>query len=213
MGARPHYRCPWCSSSDKERLVYEYLTHCTDVFSGDVSVLHIAPEPGLMRLLRARPNGKYMAGDKFEGDARYTDGRYGDAVSMDVTDLSATDNTFDLILCNHVLEHVPNDTRAMSELFRVLKPGGVAVLQVPVSRTISKSIEDDSIVEESERIRMFGQADHVRIYAETEYLSRLRTAGFETQTVMSKEFLSSREIERLGVNPQEAIYVCMKGYT
>ncbi|KND49392.1 MAG: Alternative oxidase/tellurite resistance protein TehB [Parcubacteria bacterium C7867-008] len=210
MGSRKQMQCPWCGASDKERLVYLYLKTHTDIFTSSSDVLHIAPEKNLMRLLRNRPTGTYIAGDKFEGDPRYLDGRYGDAISMDVTDLPSEDNNFDYIICNHVLEHVLDDARAMSEIYRVLKPGGLAILQVPVTRETKVSIEDANVSEPEDRIRVFGQADHVRIYAEAEYILRLTQAGFTVSSQTAKELFTNEECERFGLSLREAVYVARK---
>jgi len=193
MGARENYQCRWCGCTDKERRVFLYLNQIELLGK---RVLHIAPERALSRWLRARTI--YTAGDKFTGDARYTDGRYGDAMALDVTNLTFPDQSFDVVVCNHVLEHVEDDTRAMREIYRVLASGGQAILQVPVSYEI-RTIESPAETPE-ERIRLFGQVDHVRIYG-YDYPDRLREAGFCVEDIQP---LSSPV---LGINPREHLYV------
>lgn len=211
MGKRTQYGCPWCGASDKERLVYSYFERKTEIFSETpLALLHIAPERNTMRVLRARKNIKYMAGTKIEGDPRYADGRYEDALDLDVTQLPFPEASFDVVICNHVLEHVLEDTTAMREIYRVLKPGGFAILQVPVTRVQQQSIENPSATSRDDRVRMFGQVDHVRIYAEEDYLARLRTAGFRVEVVSPKDILSPFEIRRNGINETENVYIGRK---
>ncbi len=210
MGERPHYRCPWCNSSDKERLVWIFLERKTGLLAGTMpkSVLHVAPEKNTMRRLKAVSGLSYFAGDMFEGDERYSSGRYGDAVYLDITDLSRfEDDTFDAVICNHVLEHVPDDKKGMREIFRVLKPGGFAVLQTPVSRTIQSTLEGDVTTPEA-RLAAYGQADHVRIYQEDEYLCRLEGVGFSVKAWESVELLDTGPL--IGANPKEKVYVATK---
>jgi SAM-dependent methyltransferase len=211
MGARAHYRCPWCNSSDKERLVWRFLETRTDILDprAPARVLHVAPEKGVSRRVRALTHVEYVSGDKFEGDARYTPQRYEGAHYLDITDLSSlADDRFDLVICNHVLEHVPDDRRALRELFRVTKPGGIAILQVPVSRDTA-TIEDPAATAE-ERLRTFGQRDHVRIYGEADYLARLADAGFAVRKIPAHDIGALRDCRRMGFNADEALYACTK---
>jgi len=210
MGQRKHFACPWCRSTDKERLVWFYLVRKTDLCVAKKKVLHIAPEMQIRKKLAAMKNIEYMTGDKFEGDARYRDGRYGDAAYADITDMRFPDEKFDLIICNHVLEHVEDDKQAMREICRVLKRGGIGILQVPVSRHITNTIEDNNVTDPEEREKTFGQRDHVRIYAEEDYLARLREAKLQVSVVVQTEILSAREIEQMGLNPEERVYVATK---
>ena len=213
MGRRPHYRCPWCNSSDKERLVWLFLNAKTDLLAGTQpkSVLHVAPERNTMHRLKEVPGLSYTAGDMFEGDERYSSGRYGDAVYLDITDMSQfKDGMFDAVICNHVMEHVPDDARAMREIFRVLKPGGFAVVQTPVSRIIPASIEDARADTPQKRLAAFGQIDHVRIYAEEDYCRRLAGAGFDAQALDQSSFVSKEQARRCGVNTQEKLYLAKR---
>jgi hypothetical protein len=193
MGARPHFRCPWCNSSDKERHVWRVVQ---DILKPGMAILHVAPERNTQRKLKAL-TADYIAGDMFEGEDRYTPERYGGALYLDITDLSQfPDARFDLIICNHVLEHVPDDRKAMRELRRVLRPGGTAILNVPVSRVIERTLEGGPASEQLER---YGQADHVRVYAEQDYLSRLTETGFRVTPTRHSAF---------DLNPREYVYLC-----
>lgn len=171
-GYRLNALCPCCNATDRERLVYLYLTRRTELLDRPSRLLHIAPEPGLRRLLSGRAILDYVSADLLREDVD---------LQMDVTRIPFPDASFDVILCNHVLEHVPDDRQAMTELFRVIRPGGWAVLQVPISAVLEHTLEDFTVTSAADRERVFGQADHVRIYAR-DYLDRLRAAGFDVES-------------------------------
>jgi len=128
---------------------------------------------------------------------------------MDLTDIPYPDGFFDAVYCSHVLEHIPDDQRAMKELCRVLSVSGWAILQVPLDLNREKTFEDDSIQPPDERERAFGQFDHVRVYGK-DYITRLEEAGFK---VMVEDFVcrfTENEVHRLGLDPTERIYFCTK---
>jgi SAM-dependent methyltransferase len=168
-GLRDNCLCPVCDSTDRERLLFLFLRNRTSLFAKPVRLLHVAPEPELRKEIEKHSNVDYITADLLRPNVK---------VKLDVTDIRYADDYFDAIVCNHVLEHVPDDRRAMAELFRVLKPGGWAILQVPISYVLRETHEDPSIVSETAREQAFGQCDHVRIYA-FDYLDRLRGVGFE----------------------------------
>jgi len=128
---------------------------------------------------------------------------------IDITDINFENDYFDFIICNHVLEHVQDDRKAMSELFRVLKPDGEAILQVPISKYNKETFEDFSIVSPREREKYFGQKDHVRIYGK-DYKNRLENVGFKLEIYDIKKALNIKEAKRLGLNREEILYVCFK---
>ncbi len=130
-------------------------------------------------------------------------------VKMDITDIRFPDNEFDIIYCSHVLEHVPDDRKAMREFNRVLKPSGFALLLVPITTDVT--FEDPSITDEQERVRLFGQKDHVRCYG-PDYMDRLREAGFIVEVTRPSDFLQPEEIERLAIGTAAAgeLYHCAK---
>ena len=130
-------------------------------------------------------------------------------VKADICNLPFADATFDWILCNHVLEHIPNDTKAMKELYRVLKPGGKALLQVPLDTNREKTFEDDSIVDNSKRTEVFGQYDHVRVYGK-DYFNKLRQIGFEVSEIQFGKSLSEAERLRFAVKKDEYIPLCLR---
>ena len=144
-------------------------------FTEEAKVLHIAPEQSFIKRFRAMDNLEYITSDL---ESPLAD------VKADICDLPFGDDTFDLVFCNHVLEHIPDDTKAMQELFRVLKPGGMAILQIPQDLKRETTFADDSITDQKERAKIFGQYDHVRIYGR-DYFDKLRSIGF---TVIEEDY-------------------------
>jgi SAM-dependent methyltransferase len=198
-GYRPNSICPRCYSEDRERLVLLFLEKRKSyVFSKPVSILHIAPEKNLSARLRRSSNINYLSADLNSPIAD---------VRMDITDIKAESDTFDVVICNHVLEHVADDRRAMRELFRVLRPRGFAILQVPIST--EETLEDPSISDPAERERCFGQRDHVRIYGR-DYQRRLEDAGFSVAAPAPHDFLNSNIIVEHGLLENERVFVCSK---
>jgi SAM-dependent methyltransferase len=128
-------------------------------------------------------------------------------VKMDITDIDWPDSSFDIVYCSHVLEHVPEDRKAMSEMFRVVKPGGWALIQVPVWK--DDTIEDPSITDPGERERLFGQSDHVRLYG-LDIKNRLAAAGFDVEVVFAHQLIEPQNCESMGINPNEPIFHCRK---
>jgi SAM-dependent methyltransferase len=170
-GWRSNVSCPNCGSFDRERLAYLYLKNRPYLLSRSTKLLHVAPEPNLSFWLRSKVGLDYVSADLSRDDVD---------LNFDLTRIPFADSTFNAIICNHVLEHVPNDRRAMAELFRVLKPGGWTMLQVPISLCLTATYEDFSITDPMARERAFGQNDHVRIYA-MDYVGRLKQTGFAVE--------------------------------
>lgn len=200
-GGRRNVRCLKCGSHDRERLIYIYLREIAHIFDSgkETHLLHIAPEPRLSQAL-LKAGIDYVCGDLFtEG---YTYPEY--VRNMDVLHLPFEDNTFDIILCNHVLEHIPEDRKAMQEIFRTLKPGGFSLLQVPVSYLLGHTIEDFTIEDPHQREITFGQQDHCRLYGK-DYINRLQENGFEVEIVNI-----SKEYAQFCLNPEENLFVCKK---
>ena len=161
-------------------------------------MLHIAPEPHLSQLFQKANLVDYLSADLCASKAM---------VKMDITDIRYSDNTFDVIYCSHVLEHVFDDRKAMREFYRVLKPSGWAILQVPI--LADKTFEDSAVVYPEERERLFGQHDHVRQYGR-DYKDRLIDAGFRVRVVGFVKELSNRTVRRLGLMRNEDVYFCWK---
>ena len=172
----------------------------TNLFDGTPrKMLHIAPEAYLSRIFQQVPNLDYLSADLDSPRAM---------VKMDITNIQYPDNSFDVIICIHVLEHVPDDRQALSEFFRVLKPGGWAILQVPMSDR-EVTYEDFTITSPAERERHFGQTDHVRWYGR-DYKDRLARAGFQVQVDRFTRELDSSEVRKNGLMYSEDVFLCRK---
>ncbi len=198
---RRRVTCPFCHSYDRDRLLWLFLTRKMEVGESPTKLLHIAPETTVSNRLQAMPNVEYLSGDLDPSLAM---------VKLDVTAIDLPNESFDVILCNHVLEHIPDDRLAMSEILRVLKPGGWAVLQVPIALNLETTIEDPSCNDEQERLRRFGQIDHFRVYSRADYVSRLRSVGWLVEEVDFVRELSEAEIEKYRVSRDEIIFLCRK---
>ncbi|HZR91578.1 MAG TPA: methyltransferase domain-containing protein [Gaiellaceae bacterium] len=192
--------CPWCRSTDRERLLYLFLRRRTDVFRRPRRVLHVAPEARLRRAL-ARCQTAYETTDLAVPGVDFH-------ASLDA--LPRPDASYDLVLCSHVLEHVPDDRAAMRELRRVLSPGGFACLPAPIATRAERTDEEAPglpLVPE-ERCRRFGDPTHRRLYAEGDYLERLRQAGFAVEAASALELLGAQTVERYGLNAAEKVFLC-----
>lgn len=197
---RPNAMCPKCLSLERHRLLWLYLKNQTNLLSASLKFLHVAPEYLLQKLLAALPNINYLSADLQPNQAM---------VQMDITDIQYQDNVFDAILCSHVLEHIPNDLKAMQELYRVLKPGGWAILQVPIEPKLEKTIEGSPDLSPEERERLFGHHDHVRTYGR-DYLERLEKAGFTVKVDSYAQHLGIEKMKKFGLMADEDIYFCTK---
>lgn len=198
---RPDALCMHCGALERHRLAWLYLERGTDLFDGRPKrMLHVAPEAAFEPRLRKALGDRYLTADLSPGRA---------AVAMDIEDIRMPDGWFDVIFCSHVLEHVDDDRRAMRELFRVLKPGGWAILLVPITADVT--VEDPSITDPAERLRRFGQDDHVRRYG-PDYVDRLRDAGFAVTITRVADLATPEEAERMALTPAAGeIYFCTKG--
>ena len=167
---RSNVLSPSTLSLERHRLLWLYLRDATDFFTSaeKKKVLHFAPEQAFIKLFRQQANIDYTTTDLLSPLAD---------VKADICALPFDDNSFDVIFCNHVLEHIPDDRKAMEELYRVLKPGGMGIFQIPQDLGRAVTFSDDSITNEKERAAIFGQYDHVRIYGR-DYFDKLRSVGF-----------------------------------
>jgi SAM-dependent methyltransferase len=180
--------------------LWRFLEEKTDFFQlRDVRMLHVAPEALLETRFRKQLGAGYLSADFLQPAD----------VKMDITDIQYPEDSFDVVYCSHVLEHVPDDRQAMRELCRVLKPSGWAILLVPV--TVDSTIEDPTITDPQERLRLFGQDDHVRRYG-PDFVDRLREAGFNVTTTSAADFLSLEERSRIAVDQPAAgdVFYCRK---
>jgi SAM-dependent methyltransferase len=197
---RRNARCPGCGARDRHRYLWLYLQNRTSLFHDRLRVLHVAPERILERKLKTLPNLEYVSGDLDRPRA---------TVKMDVTDIPFRDGEFDAILCSHVLEHVADDRKAMAELHRVLKPGGWAIILVPIKSSRSETFEDAGVTSPLERERLFGQADHVRIYGR-DFKDRLEAAGFSVKHEDYARELGEDLARRYGLRRRSDFYLSVK---
>ncbi len=194
---RSNALCPNCLSLERHRLIWLYLQRKTDFFSANLKMLHIAPEHCFISRFETLPNLDYITGDIESPLAK---------VKMDIHNIPFDDDTFNVIFCNHVLEHVSDDIRAMSEIRRVLKPGGWAILQIPIFHPwIDKTIEDPSLSDPKKREELFGQDDHVRKYGK-DYPERIKKAGLQVNEEKLIYELEEFELKRYALPKDEIIY-------
>ena len=189
--------CPSCGSLERHRFVWLYFQRQTDLFDREFeSVLHVAPEPCFLpRFLRLLGPG-YLTADFLDDSVMER---------MDITDIGHEDGAFDVIYCSHVLEHVPDDRKAIQEFRRVLKQDGWAVIMVPI--TSESTYEDASIVDPKGRLKHFGQVDHVRRYG-MDVQDRLEESGFSVTCVRPDAFLSEREQSDCRIDKSECLFLC-----
>jgi len=197
--------CPRCFSADRDRLVMFYLNDHLRLFSPDCkiqSMLHIAPEYCLHRRIASSNIPKYHTGNLYPWIAKEV---------IDITSIPHPDDSFDLFMANHVLEHVPDDEKALAEIYRILKPGGQAIIQVPLTYKESQTHEDKNALSwsDEEREKAFGQRDHVRIYAYEDYKTRISNAGFTVEPVDWQEAKFPYS-EQATLNPRELLIIARK---
>ena len=197
---RSNVLSPSTLSLERHRLLWLYLKNETSWFSENLKVLHFAPEQAFYKRFRALPNIAYTTTDL---NSPLAD------VKADICNLPFKDNSYDVILCNHVLEHIPDDTKAMQELYRVMKPGGWGIFQIPQDLNRTTTFEDNSITDKKARAKIFGQYDHVRIYGR-DYFDKLRAIGFEVEEVNYTATLSDQDIEKFCLAKGEIIPLVRK---
>ena len=201
--SRENALCPNCLSLERHRLLWLWLLRESDIGRGAMALprlLHIAPEVALMRKFKkmyAREAERYVTADL---ESPLAD------MHFDVQQIPLEDESFDAIICNHIMEHVEDDRKALKELYRIMRRGGWGVILSPVELEREKTFEDDTITDRAERTRIFGQYDHRRIYGRDE---RLREAGFEVYDIDYKNELSKAEQELYAL-PADHLYIVCK---
>ena len=193
---------PSTLSLERHRLLWLYLQNETDFFTATTTkkVLHFAPEQEFYKRFKKQSNIDYTTTDLLSPLAD---------VKADICNLPFEDNAYDIIFCNHVVEHIPDDTKAMQELYRVLKPGGMGIFQIPQEMDRATTFTDDSITDQKERAKIFGQYDHVRIYGR-DYFDKLRSIGFRVIEEDYTAKLSPELVEKYCLAKGEIIPVCFK---
>ena len=193
---------PSTLSLERHRLMWLFLRDNTTFFTATkkLKVLHIAPEQCFLDIFRKQQNLNYITSDLQSPIAD---------VKADICDLPFKENEFDVVFCNHVLEHISNDTIAMQELYRVLKPGGFGIFQIPQDLSKAITFEDNTITDRKERAKLFGQYDHVRVYGR-DYFDKLRSIGFKVDEVDYTKKITLDKIEKYCLMQNEILPVCYK---
>lgn len=205
-GYKLNTRCPNCGSVDRARLLALFFKNRTEVFNKNTEILHVSPNKSVARYLNEGATIKQVVGtiepDQFlEFNPFY----------LDIQDISLADNLFDVVICCHIIEHVDDDEKAMSELFRVMKPGGIGIFQVPLALNLEKTLEDKTLTTDKQRKIAHGQVDHVRLYG-LDYLEKLRKAGFRVvmDNPFTNEWMSPAELSKHRLDPIEDAIVAYK---
>ena len=199
---RKAYSCPHCSASDRNRLYAIYLNKIFQTLAKEkYTFLDIAPTKNLTEFIKKHDFIKYKSADLY---------MEGVDDKVDITDMNIyADNSFDMILCSHVLEHIDDDRKAMSELFRVLKPSGFGIIMVPINLNLKEDFENPEYKTESERWKYFGQNDHVRLYSKSGFVTKLMQAGFKVNQ-LGIDYFGSEVFEKNGIHPRSVLYVVEK---
>lgn len=197
---RPNALSPGTLSLERHRQMWLYLKNETDFFTQHLKVLHIAPEQEFLRRFKKMKNLDYISADLYSPIVD---------VKADILNLPFGDESFDVVICNHVLEHIEDDATAMSELFRVMKKSGWGIVQVPMKPSLAVSYENFSITDPKERQKHFGQYDHVRWYG-MDYFDRLKNAGFEAEINYYSQQFPPDQIKRYALNPNEILPIIRK---
>lgn len=197
---RSNAQCPNCGSLERHRLLWLTLEKIIkENDKNKIDTLHLAPDACIMNELSDNPRLNYISGDLNMGKS---------SLIIDLNKINIRDDKFDLIICSHVLEHVPDDIKAMRELFRILRRGGVAVIMVPLRG--DKTYEDFSVTTPEERTKHFGQHDHVRIYG-MDIITRLQKGGFNVEVYPDKNIGSNAKLTLKLINAQSNIvFICKK---
>lgn len=206
---RKNALCHTCGSLERHRLLWKFLKEKTNLLNSKAKLrlLHFAPEKVFYDLFSEHKNIEYYPCDLMPEN--YTHGGKIEVLKADITDIPFENNYFDVILCNHVLEHIPNDELAISELFRVMKQDAWAILQVPIDYNREETYEDFSITDPNEKMKVFGHYDHVRWYGR-DYKNRLEKSGLKVNEDDFVKSFTKEEIFKFGLKESEYIYYCEK---
>lgn len=204
---RPNVLSPSTLSLERHRLLWLYLKSETNFFtkpkshsSSKIKVLHMAPEQCFLKRFKQLRHLDIITADLYSPIVD---------IKADICDLPFDDDSFDIIFCNHVLEHIEDDKKAMQELYRVLKSGGFGIFQIPLDYKRENTFEDPNITSAVERSKHFGQYDHVRVYG-MDYFNRLRSVGFKVEEHIFSKKLSEAEIDKYRLMKGEILPVCHK---
>jgi SAM-dependent methyltransferase len=202
MTAHETYTCSNCGASDRERMYALWIEQQIEkkYFSKGTRLIHFAPEATLSKKLKELGSFDYKTADLLMGDVDY---------KVDMMDMPFDADSFDFFICSHVLEHVESDDQAIRELYRITKHGGRGILMAPIAVGLENTIEDPSVIDEAERWRLFGQNDHVRLYAHDDYVRKIKTNGFHVDQ-LGEEYFGEEVFRSLGLKPTSILYVVSK---
>ncbi len=200
VNSRSNVLCPTCLSLERHRLIWLWLNNQSDFLTKPRRLMHVAPEQCFYPRLKKLNHIEYVTADLESPLADF---------HFDLHEIPFEDASFDMILCNHVLEHVTDDRRVMDEFLRILRPGGFAILQVPLEPHRDTTFEDPSITDPRQREKYFGQKDHVRVYGR-DYAGRLAERGFNVNEHPVSATFSAEQISRYRLAPDETLYIAFK---
>jgi SAM-dependent methyltransferase len=200
-GSRKNAMCPNCNSLERHRLSYLFLKEHTNIFEENIKMLHFAPEKTFSLIFSNQENIDYLPVDLNPNMDFVTE-------AMDIQNIQYPNDYFDFIYCSHVLEHVPDDHKAVRELIRVLKPGGTALIMVPINHALKETFEDESINTPELILKHYGQSDHVRCYG-TDFQKLLESNGFKCLKYSNKDF-DKESIDKYGLHINDDVFYCTK---
>jgi SAM-dependent methyltransferase len=195
--------CPKCESLERHRLLWMYFENKTNLYTSPLKVLHIAPETVFFHLFKKQKNIDYLPGDIYAH--LYPNG----TVYFDLLNHNLPDNSFDVIICNHVFQYIEDDKKAMKSIYNLMKKGGWGIMQVPIDTSRKVTYEDNSITDPLEREKAFGLKEHVRYYS-YDYADKLRNAGFDVAVDDYTAEFTDQEIHKYGFWKGDAVYYCTK---
>lgn len=195
------FRCPWCGSTDRERHLLAYLNRVCSVQFRQKKILHFAPEQSLRRHILGEAPLEYIQADLFPSEP--------DITEIDITAIPFGDGHFDVVIANHVLEHVDRDAKALQEISRVLKFGGHAILQTPFAALLPTTLEIAQVRSPEARQQLYGQEDHVRLYG-ADIIARFEANGLTAMVSNHTDVLADLDATRYGINESEPLLLFQK---
>lgn len=193
--------CPFCLSSDRERLYLLYLNRYIKGYSKQFPILDFAPSKAFINAVKRFKNVQYTSADFLRTDYD---------IQLDVCQMPNVENdAYEVVICSHVLEHVQYPDQALREIFRVVAPGGLAILMVPIFTEVAQTVENPEYNTDELRCRYFGQSDHVRLFSKSDFIHRIESAGFDLELIDAKAF-PSKDIQRYAVAENSLLYICHK---
>jgi SAM-dependent methyltransferase len=196
-----HYTCPNCYASDRYRLYALYIDRALDGTEERLKFIDFAPDKAFSRFLKKYENLEYRSADLYMENVDD---------KVDITNMPLyPDNSVDIFLCSHMLEHINDDKKAVSELYRIMKPGGWGIVMAPIVLTLKETFEDPAVLSEADRWHFFGQDDHVRLYSKQGFISLLQGAGFSVNQLGAAHFGKDTFLS-CGINERSVLYIAKK---